>query len=310
MVGWEALVGLVEAWAHRLGGPGWGGRLRSAGEWWVGVVLVGAGQDGARSSDVSHSLRPLPLRALPCCCWLARAGLQCRLTVRLALRSASFVDMTGAEESTARNVLEASNWDLNDAITLHFASQEAGGGGGFGAAAAPPAAAAGGAGDWGASGGVSDDGIDDATRAAIAAAQAEMAVDSPEVRKADEHIEDQLFDPAQVRAMQRMETAQLKKNAVADPFRDLSSGEASKGGLGDMFKTPDALTFKGGLEEAREAAEKSGKLLMVNIDGEHSGRARICLAHAGPSARACPVLHSVPASVHLWPCSVATMDTL
>lgn len=176
--------------------------------------------------------------------------------------------MTGAEESTARNVLEASNWDLNDAITLHFASQEAGGAGGFGAAAAPPAAAAGGAGDWGASGGVGDDGMDEATRAAIAAAQAEMAVDSTEVRKADDHIEDQLFDPAQVRAMQRMETAQLKKIAVADPFRDLNSGEASKGGLGDIFKTPDALTFKGGFEEAREAAEKSGKLLMVNIQDE------------------------------------------
>ena len=52
---------------------------------------------------------------------------------------ASFVYMTGADEAAARSVLEASNWDLNDAISLHFASQETGG---FGAAAAPPAAAA------------------------------------------------------------------------------------------------------------------------------------------------------------------------
>jgi hypothetical protein len=40
---------------------------------------------------------------------------------------------------------------------------------------------------------------------------------------------------------------------------------ASKGGLGDMFKTPDALTFKGTFEEARAEAESQGKLLMVNI---------------------------------------------
>jgi NACalpha-BTF3-like transcription factor len=154
---------------------------------------------------------------------------------------ASFVDMTGADEAAARSVLEASNWDLNDAISLHFASQETGG---FGAAAAPPAAG----GEWGK---VGDDGMDEATRAAIAAAQAEMAVDSPEVRKADESVEDQLFDPAQVSAMQRNFDAQLKKTAVADPFRDLSKGSTGKGGLGEMFKTPDALTFKGGFEEAR-----------------------------------------------------------
>jgi NACalpha-BTF3-like transcription factor len=214
------------------------------------------------------------------------------------LRSASFVDMTGADESTARNTLEASNWDLNDAVTLHFASQDAGGGGGggaggggggFGAAAAAPA---GGGGDWGGSGGAGGDGMDEATRAAIAAAQAEMAVESPEVRKADEHIEDQLFDPAQVTAMQRMQSAQLKKTAVADPFRDLSKGDSGKGGLGEMFKTPDALTFKGGFEEARVAAESEGKLLMVNIQDEQEfashmlvrrapvGFARVCSCEA------------------------------
>lgn len=186
-----------------------------------------------------------------------------------AAHSASFVDMTGADEATARNVLEASNWDLNDAVMLHFASQDAGGGGSGSRAASVPSADDGASGaGWGAAGGVDDDGMDEATRAAIAAAQAEMAVDSPEVRAADEHIEDQLFDPAQVRAMQRMESAKVKKVAIADPFRDLSSGKASKGGLGDMFKTPDALTFKGGFEEARVEAENSGKLLMVNIQDE------------------------------------------
>ena len=44
---------------------------------------------------------------------------------------------------------------------------------------------------------------------------------------------------------------------------------ASKGGLGDMFKTPDALTFKGTFEEARAEAESQGKLLMVNIQVRH-----------------------------------------
>ncbi len=197
---------------------------------------------------------------------LLRRGLNRRGSC-VCVRSASFVDMTGADESTARNTLEASNWDLNDAVTLHFASQDAGGGGGggFGADAAAPT---GSGGDWGGAGGAGDDGMDEATRAAIAAAQAEMAVESPEVRAADEHIEDQLFDPAQVRSMQRMHSAQLKKTAVADPFRDLSKGGSGKGGLGDMFKTPDALTFKGGFEEARAAAEQGGKLLMVNIQDE------------------------------------------
>ena len=45
---------------------------------------------------------------------------------------------------------------------------------------------------------------------------------------------------------------------------DLFAGDA-KGGLGDMYKTPDAQTFKGAFEEARAEAESQGKLLMVNI---------------------------------------------
>lgn len=142
-------------------------------------------------------------------------------------------------------------------------SQEAGGGGGLSQRAG--AASSDG---WGDAGAIGEDGMDDATRNAIAAAQAEMAVDSPEVRKADDHVEDQLFDPAAVNAMRQHDAARLKKNAVADPFRDLSAGDASKGGLGDMFKTPDALTFKGGFEGARAEAESQGKLLMVNIQDE------------------------------------------
>jgi NACalpha-BTF3-like transcription factor len=200
--------------------------------------------------------------------------------------------MTGAEESAARNVLEAADWNLETAVELHFASQDAGGGGGgggFGAAASAGAAGAGaGGGDgWGAAGAIGEDGMDDATRAAIAAAQAEMAVDSPEVRKADEHIEDQLFDPQQVSAMQQFQQQQLKKTAVADPFRDLSAGDASKGGLGEMFKTPDELTFKGGFEEARAEAEKCGKLLMVNIQDEQEFHSHMLVRRQRGSPPSC-----------------------
>ena len=170
-------------------------------------------------------------------------------------------------QSTARGTLEASDWKLEDAVQLHFATQD-GGGGGFGAPQpVAPAGGGAGAGGAGAGGGMGDD-VDAATQAAIAAAQAEMAVDSPEVRAADEHVQDQLFDPGAVAAIQQHNARQAKKSGVPDPFRDLSSGAPKSGGLGDMFRTPDELMFKGSFEEARAAAEAQGKLLMVNIQDE------------------------------------------
>ena len=150
-------------------------------------------------------------------------------------------------------------------MQLHFATQD--GGGGFGAQPVAPAGGGAGAGGGGAGGGMGDD-VDAATQAAIAAAQAEMAVDSPEVRAADEHVQDQLFDPGAVAAIQQHNAKQAKKSGVPDPFRELLSGAPKSGGLGDMFRTPDELMFKGSFEEARAAAEAQGKLLMVNIQDE------------------------------------------
>ena len=62
----------------------------------------------------------------------------------------------------AQQTLMATNWNLEASIQLFFASQDTGG--------APPSAAAGSATSFG--GG--EDGMDAATRAAIAAAQADM----------------------------------------------------------------------------------------------------------------------------------------
>lgn len=40
---------------------------------------------------------------------------------------ANFVAITGADEASALNLLEATDWKLDDAVNLHFASADAGG---------------------------------------------------------------------------------------------------------------------------------------------------------------------------------------
>jgi len=59
--------------------------------------------------------------------------------------------------------------------------------------------------------------------------------------------------------------ARNAKKGVTDPFRSFKKGD---GGLGDIFKTPDDILFKGSFDDAACAAESSGKLLLVNIQDE------------------------------------------
>ena len=116
-------------------------------------------------------------------------------------------------------------------------------------------------------------------------------------------MQDELYDPAEQRAIQQAMQRQMSKSSVTDPFRSFDSG-AKKGGLGDMFATPDDITFKGSFDEAAQAAEASGKracccpeslpyprrcpgaaahsLRACSADGQHPGRGRVCIAPAEP----------------------------
>eukprot|EP01047_Picozoa_sp_COSAG01_P050271 COSAG01_NODE_5065_length_4517_cov_11.071978_2_plen_107_part_00 len=103
--------------------------------------------------------------------------------------------------------------------------------------------------------------MDAATRAAVEAAQAEMAAmgGSPQVRAADQQLQDHaLYDAQEQAAIMHMQRKAAAKTTINDPFRTFNGG-ASKGGLGDMFKTPDDMMFKGTFEEAASEAERSSK---------------------------------------------------
>jgi len=80
---------------------------------------------------------------------------------------------------------------------------------------------------------------------------------SPEVRAADAQVQDELYDSGEQAAIHQMQQRRMAKSSVTDPFRTFDG--AKKGGLGDMFATPDDITFKGSFEEAAKAAETSGK---------------------------------------------------
>ena len=77
---------------------------------------------------------------------------------------------------------------------------------------------------------------------------------SPEVRAADAQVQDMLYQPQEIRAMEAV--ARKAKKGVTDPFRSFKKGD---GGLGDIFKTPDDILFKGSFDEAACAAESGGK---------------------------------------------------
>lgn len=49
---------------------------------------------------------------------------------------ATFVAVTGADQDAALSMLEATNWDAQEAVNLYFATQAAGGAGGAGPSAA------------------------------------------------------------------------------------------------------------------------------------------------------------------------------
>ena len=106
------------------------------------------------------------------------------------------------------------------------------------------------------------------------------------MREADKQVEDELYSAQEVAAITEHHRKQMAKNSVSDPFRTFANG-APKGGLGDMFKTPDDIMFKGTLDDAAKAAEESGKCEFLpcakegrrqvivcalrSVDGEHPG---------------------------------------
>ena len=93
--------------------------------------------------------------------------------------------------------------------------------------------------------------------------------------------------PSSIREAAALAHAQLAaaNKAINDPFRDLqgNGGGAAKGGLGDMFATPDDLTFKVG----RSAPSSPRPLGQGSSAPRARGRGRMGAAPQGTFDAAC-----------------------
>ncbi|KAK3277399.1 hypothetical protein CYMTET_14593 [Cymbomonas tetramitiformis] len=173
----------------------------------------------------------------------------------------TLASITGAEASAARNVLEATGWDLEAAINLYYASQM-----------------------------VEQDGSSDSHTSQPAPTSSNPApLQDPEyVRPPDAVRTESLYGDESYQAARygfRSQQMQAAPQAVVDPFRDFSQesgsgfvprthtaavdrGESAGGqqGLAGLFRPPkEILSTARTLEEAKSIAGKQGRWLIVNI---------------------------------------------
>ncbi|KAI3424405.1 hypothetical protein D9Q98_009957 [Chlorella vulgaris] len=172
----------------------------------------------------------------------------------------SFMAITGADEAAANAMLEASAYDLEAAVNLHFAVGPAGGaqqGGPHHEVESDEAmarrlqqegTAAGAAGDSGAP-------AEDEVRAPL------------DVYRNERLVGDDVYRPGPTRHRQAAQPT------VVDAFRDFGA-EAGGGGSGTavrsatlatMYEPPKEMLFCGTFDEAKQAAQRDGRWLIVNL---------------------------------------------
>lgn len=149
----------------------------------------------------------------------------------------TFMAMTGAEKAIASSLLEASNWDLQNAVNLFF--ETGGGGGGLQSSASSSSN----------------------NNSALAG--------SPLVRAPIPAKRQRLYDnigPV-VRNMGS------NRRPSRDAFRDFAAESRDMQGmsndknkrLGDLFRPPRETNFKGNFDQARAAGRQEGRWILVNI---------------------------------------------
>ncbi|GIL42641.1 hypothetical protein Vafri_589 [Volvox africanus] len=188
---------------------------------------------------------------------------------------ANFMGITGADDAVAIQMLEAVNFDLEEAVQLFFASE------GNVAGDHGPGAAAGGSASAGPRGGAG--GVGQRSPAAPGHGNTDEGVRAPLPTKIERLYGDD-FDPRPMYSFHGLSGRQQQPVHV-DVFRDfrvesaaaataaLAAGATSSSpvaapgtqGLSGLFKLPADLVFSGNAEMAKEQAAADGKWLLLNV---------------------------------------------
>lgn len=171
---------------------------------------------------------------------------------------ANFVAITGADEAAALAMLEATGYNLEAAVNLHFASGGEAGGGDVDMPAFEDDEALARRLQQEAQAGPAPPPLEDEVRAPLP------------VYKTERLYGDEVYRPAG----QRRPANPVPQNVV-DAFRDFKAeagggaGPSGTGGggasLAAMFEPPREMLFQGGFEEAKEHAREQGRWLIVNL---------------------------------------------
>ena len=152
----------------------------------------------------------------------------------------NFMGVTGCDHARAKILLESCNWDVNQAVLMHFAD--------------------------GAGANAGGDGAPGRVSASPDAAQVRAAIPSKRMRLVTTH------DPY---ADVGVEFRQGKgKSSAVNPFIDYSGEGSSSGGGGGggggrsfakMFAPPRGMLYSGDFDAAKRVAAKKNRWLLVNI---------------------------------------------
>ncbi|CAL5224689.1 g7413 [Coccomyxa viridis] len=166
---------------------------------------------------------------------------------------ANFTAITGSDPVSARGILEATGYDLEQAVGLYFAQQAD-----EGSAARSSTAAT----------GPSQHNVAQARGASFG------APDSDEVRAPLPVMRDRLYGadfamPGRPRGFPRREANQVDAFRDFRPRdygeRDPEASAAGQQGLAGLFEPPHDILFTGSFEQAKEAAQGQERWLLVNV---------------------------------------------
>ncbi|BDA49565.1 UBX domain-containing protein 7 [Coccomyxa sp. Obi] len=158
---------------------------------------------------------------------------------------ANFIDITGADHATAQSLLEATNYDLEQAVGLFFATHGDTGGAASGSAVPKPSAP-----------------MDD--RGSLMPEVVEEQVRAPLPVLRDRLYGETFMSRGSSRPQQQQEV-QAFRDFKAEGSRGRPDGRPNQPGLAGLFEPPHEIMFKGTFEEAKAAALDQSRWLLVNV---------------------------------------------
>jgi hypothetical protein len=183
---------------------------------------------------------------------------------------ANFMAVTGADDEVAIQMLEAANFNLEEAVQLFFAA-EGNVGGGRSAAAAAGGVDAAGAGSGPSRGAPMHDDADDGVRAPLPT-KVERLYDFDPRAMYQYHGLSGRTQPSQQVDVFRDFRAETAAAAAAAPAAGAAASAAAPAaaasgtqGLSGLFKLPADLVFSGNLDLAKARAVAEGKWLLLNV---------------------------------------------